>query len=113
MARYFWTEGAARDLNEIYDYVAARDIAAADRLIDEFDRKADLYAGNPALGEERPELAPGLRAFRVGKYVVLYRAVGTALRSRGSSMRQGTCRDFSKEIRSRLGLGISCRVRRR
>ena len=68
-----WTADADRDLNDIYDYLAARDIRAADRFVDEIDRKAELYAGNPLLGEARPEIAPDLRAFRVGTYVVLYR----------------------------------------
>jgi toxin ParE1/3/4 len=73
MGRYSWAPDAVNDLNDIYDYVVEHDVVAADRLIDEIDRKAELYAGNPLLGEERPELASGLRAFRVSNYVVLYR----------------------------------------
>lgn len=73
MGRYFWTADAARDLDDIYDYLAERNLGAADRLIDEIDRKAELYAGNPLLGEARPDLALDLRAFRVGTYIVLYR----------------------------------------
>ena len=73
MARHYWTDAATRDLNDVYDYLADRDPGAAERLIDEFDRKADLYAGNPLLGEAHFDLVAELRAFRVRSYVVFYR----------------------------------------
>lgn len=72
MSRAYWSQAAGRDLDEIYEYLSIRNAAAADRLIDEFDRKADLYAGNPLLGEVHPQIAPDARAFRVGKYAVVY-----------------------------------------
>ncbi len=64
---------ALADLDEIYDYVAGENLAAADRLMDTFQEKFALLAAHPLMGQERPELAPNVRSFAVGNYVVLYR----------------------------------------
>lgn len=50
-------------------------MAAACRLYDAFDRKAELYAGNPLLGEVWSDLEEEVRAFRVGRYLALYQPI--------------------------------------
>lgn len=73
MGRHYWTGASVRDLNAIYEYIAPHDVSAAVRLLDEFDRKAELYAGNPLLGETCPDAGKDLRVFRVGRYVLHYK----------------------------------------
>ena len=38
-----------------------------------------LLAGQPLMGRERPELAPNLRSFSVGSYVILYRPISEGI----------------------------------
>ena len=73
MSRYRVDRDARADLEEIYDYVADENLAAADRLMDTFQEKFGLLAVHPLMGQTRPELAPNLHSFSVGKYVVFYR----------------------------------------
>ena len=64
---------AQADLDEIWEYVAADNPPAADRLVDTFLDKFLLLAKRPLLGELRSDLAPDLRSFSARKYVVYYR----------------------------------------
>ena len=75
MPRVEYSPVAEDDLRQIGQYIARHDVAAACRLFDAFDRKADLYAGNPLLGEVWPDLGEKVRAFRVGRYLVLYQPI--------------------------------------
>lgn len=60
------------DVSGIWSYIAGKDIKAAEALIETFDAKLRLLASNPMLGQARPELAPSLRSFTVGNYLVFY-----------------------------------------
>lgn len=73
MARVRTTVLAEQDLEEIWLYIAADNIDAADALIDELVEKSTLLAINVELGRARPELHEGLRSFPVGNYVLFYR----------------------------------------
>ena len=64
---------ARDDLDGIYSDVAQDSPPAADRLIDAIESRFRLLASNPLMGEARPELAPGLRSFSVGNYVIFFR----------------------------------------
>src|SRR5579862_7560689 len=64
---------AEQDYRDIWRYIAADNPDAADRLLRLFDAKLDLYANNPGMGTAREALAPGLRSFPVGNYLVFYR----------------------------------------
>ena len=70
---------AEHDLDEIWAYIAKDNPAAADRLIDAIVEKCELMATQPELGEARPELAPRLRSFHVGNYVVVYRPLADGI----------------------------------
>lgn len=62
-----------RDLDGIYDYIAANNPPAAYRVLLEL-REAFLFLrDNPFGGQVRPELRSDLRAFPVRSYLVLYR----------------------------------------
>jgi toxin ParE1/3/4 len=75
MATVIRSQHARLDAAEIWLYIAADSVAAADRLIDSFDEKLKLLAEMPGLGTMRDELSPGLRSFPVGSYLLFYRQV--------------------------------------
>ena len=63
---------AYEDLFEIWDFIAADNIAAADAWIDKFDMQFKLLATQPLMGRTREELAKNLRSFPLGRYVIFY-----------------------------------------
>jgi toxin ParE1/3/4 len=73
MSRYRLTEQARQDLDDIWLYIAEDDPATADHFLDSLYEKFVLLAEQPLLGRLRPELAPNLRSFPVGNYVIFYR----------------------------------------
>jgi toxin ParE1/3/4 len=75
MARIRRTARAELDLEEIWFFIAQDDPAAADRLLDTFEEKLRLLAGNPQMGPARPDIAPELRYLPVGNYLFLYRLI--------------------------------------
>ena len=66
---------AEQDYRDIWRYIAADNVDAADRLLLRIDSKLELYSENPRMGTSRDSMAPGLRSFPVGNYVVFYRIV--------------------------------------
>jgi toxin ParE1/3/4 len=68
----FITELAESDLSKIWVYIARDKPEAADRFIEKLRATCDRLAQSPGLGKNRPELAFGLRSFRVGKYLIFY-----------------------------------------
>jgi toxin ParE1/3/4 len=75
-SRFIRTAQAEEDLIDIWSYIAADNARAADRLLDTLDEKSQLLADNPRLGAERPDIATGVRAWRVANYLILYREIG-------------------------------------
>jgi toxin ParE1/3/4 len=73
------TEQARADLDQLWDYIAERNEAAADRLLDNILKAARLHASFPQMGRQRDELAPDLRSFVVSPYVVFYRPAGDTI----------------------------------
>jgi toxin ParE1/3/4 len=66
---------AEQDLETTLDYLDSQSTQAADRFAKRFDESCDLHATFPQLGASSEELAPGLRHFTVGNYVVFYRPI--------------------------------------
>ncbi|MCX7424696.1 MAG: type II toxin-antitoxin system RelE/ParE family toxin [Planctomycetia bacterium] len=75
MTRYGVAPDAQSDLDSIYDYVARESLSAADAMLDALQQRFRLLASQPFLGQLRAELAPDLRSFSVGNYVIFYRPV--------------------------------------
>jgi toxin ParE1/3/4 len=75
MTRVVLTDAAKQDQLEIWLYIAADNPDAADRLLDEMDETLRLLAGAPGLGRVRDDIAPGLRYFPIGNYLILYEAL--------------------------------------
>lgn len=63
---------AEEDLEEIWSFVAERDVEAADRLIDEITGRFDHLLAYPEAGRARHELMVNLRSLPVKRYVIFY-----------------------------------------
>ena len=72
MRRLVVSPAALSDLREIREFIASDDPAAADRVLDRVRERLDLLLESPLAGRQRPELAPGLRSFPSGRYVIFY-----------------------------------------
>ncbi len=80
MSKIVRTYPACDDLRQIWLYVAERNLTAADRLIDRFERTLRSLARNPLIGESVPQYRPGLRRFTVGNYVLYYEPIRGGVR---------------------------------
>lgn len=69
------TAQADEDLIDIWVYIAQDNPDAADHLLDAFEKKFELLAGQPRLGAARSDIAPGLRHCPTGNYLILYREI--------------------------------------
>jgi plasmid stabilization system protein ParE len=68
------TPQALEDLDEIWDFIAAADLRAADRVLNDLNRVFRLLADQQLMGELQPFLADGTyRRFPSGNYVIYYR----------------------------------------
>jgi toxin ParE1/3/4 len=63
---------AETDILEIWNYIADDSLAAADRWVDRIDKQFRVLATQPMMGRVRDELAPGVRSFPFGRYVIFY-----------------------------------------
>lgn len=70
---------AAEDIAEIWDYIADDSLAAADRFVDQLDEQFGLLATQPQMGRARGELAPDIRSFPFGRYVIFYLPIDEGL----------------------------------
>ena len=74
MKSFVFTPLAARDLNEVWDYVASDSIEAADRVLDALETALRGLAKNPGKGHWRDDLADRRhRFFLVYSYLIVYR----------------------------------------
>ena len=74
MKSFVFTPLAARDLNEIWDYLASDSIAAADRVLDALEKALHELVKNPGKGHWREDLADRQhRFFLVYSYLIVYR----------------------------------------
>ncbi len=79
MPRILRTRASRSDYDEVWSYLAVRDLAAADRLVDQFDSTLETIASNPRMGRKAEEFAPGLRCFPVGSYLIFYRPIADGI----------------------------------
>lgn len=69
------TPRAELDLLEIWLHIAEDSPSAADRLLESIDQTCHTLAQYPLMGRSRPELAPELRSFPAGNYIIFYRPI--------------------------------------
>lgn len=79
MSRFRIAPEAQADLDSIWDYIAADNIAAADRLLETCRTKLALLAEAPGLGRPRDEFARALRSLPVGNYLLFYRPLADGI----------------------------------
>lgn len=75
MPRVITSAASEADAEDIWRWIANDSVRAADRLVLRFEDVAQLLAHRPEMGRSREELAPGLRSFAVGSYIIFYRPV--------------------------------------
>ena len=79
MSRFRVSREAQTDFDSIWEYIAAEDLGAADRLLELFRIKLTLLAEAPGVGRSREEFAPSLRSFPVGNYLLFYRSIADGI----------------------------------
>ena len=101
MTGYLLGPDAALDLEELWEYIAADDLIAADRWIDRLFEAFQQLAEMPGMGHRRDDLTPHSVLFwPVGQYLIIYRAqVGQAVEI--VAVTQGS-RDLPFFLRRRL-----------
>jgi len=67
------TDQAIDDLADIWNYIAADNPPAADKLIAELLTLFDKTGDFPEIGRAADEIAPGFRTLRRGSYLLIYR----------------------------------------
>jgi plasmid stabilization system protein ParE len=66
------TPRATQDVNEIWDYIAADNVEAADRVLDALDRAMIKLTKNPGIGHWRQEIADKRHdSFLVYSYLIV------------------------------------------
>jgi toxin ParE1/3/4 len=75
----YWSAQASRDADAIWDWIAADDPDAADRIIARFHAAVSTLEEQPRLG--RPAHRRGVREFIIGgtPYIVVYRVRASAV----------------------------------
>ena len=72
-----WSADAERDINDIWDYLAAEaTVRVADEAVRNIFRACHMLDGHAFLGRPRDELIPGMRSILAHPYVVFYRVAG-------------------------------------
>jgi len=70
---YRVSKDAQRDLDEIFLYWAKRaSLTVADRLIDSITDRFWILGEHPEAGRRAEDIAPGVRCFPAGKYLIYY-----------------------------------------
>jgi plasmid stabilization system protein ParE len=80
MPEYVLSPDALQDLQVVWDFIASDNVLAADKLEDEFFEAFEMLAEWPRMGHTRSDLTErDVRFWPVGSYLVVYRAIPTAL----------------------------------
>ena len=79
MARVLRRPRAAEDIAAVWDFIADDNPDAADHWVDQLDTQLRLLATQPLMGLARDELAPGIRSFPFGRYLVFYLPIGDGI----------------------------------
>jgi toxin ParE1/3/4 len=66
---------AEEDLIDIWAYIAQDNEQAADTMLDDIEKRCQLLAEFPHMGQTRPDIAPDFHHSPVGRYLILYRPI--------------------------------------
>ena len=67
------TDQAARDLSDIWLYVARDGPAKADKVLDRIDDRLRLIAAYPLIGRTRSDIGRDVRLIAIERWLILYR----------------------------------------
>jgi len=73
VAFYRKSPEADTDLLRIWRYIAENDRATATQFIDRLHGTMAMLAEMPGIGRPRDDLAPNVRTFPLGSYLIIYR----------------------------------------
>lgn len=74
MSRYRLTPSAARDVDAIYEHIAADNLPAAGRILNRFSQTFRKLADMPGMGHLREDLSDEpFRFWSAGSYLIIYR----------------------------------------
>ena len=74
MRRIVYSRRAQRDLSEIWDYIAADNVDAADKVCQRVRTDLEMVAATPGIGHRRPDVKDDrFRCWKVHSYIVVYR----------------------------------------
>lgn len=73
MSQYIISPEAIRDLDEIADYFATRNIDAGERFLEEFTQKCRYLTQFPLMGRSYSQLRSYLRGIPLQNYIIFYR----------------------------------------
>ncbi|BAY39534.1 plasmid stabilization system protein [Nostoc sp. NIES-2111] len=79
MKIYIISPEASRDLAEIIDYFANRNIDAGEHFVDEFEKKCKYLINFPNMGRSYGNIQPYLRGVPLEGYVILYRVINDGI----------------------------------
>jgi toxin ParE1/3/4 len=75
MNRYVINVLASKDLNEIADYFAGKNVEAGERFFRAFDRKCQQLISFPNIGKSYAAISPELRGLSLEGYIVFYKTL--------------------------------------
>lgn len=76
MFPYVLSPDVLQDLQDIWDFIAADNAPAADKLEDEFFEAFEILAKRPGMGHTRSDLTEqAVRFWPVGRYLIVYRSL--------------------------------------
>ena len=80
MFPYVLSPDVLQDLQVIWDFIALDNVAAADKLEDEFFEAFGMLAERPRMGHARSDLTErDVRFWPVGQYLIVYRSLPAPL----------------------------------
>lgn len=80
MARVLRRKRAEDDIVEIWSFIAEGSEVQADNFVKQLNDQFHLLALRPTLGRTRNELAPSMRSFPIGRYIIFYQPVTGGIR---------------------------------
>ncbi len=75
MNRYVFTLQARLDIKEISQFITRENPQAATRFVNAVEQKCKALADFSNMGRSFDYLAPSLRGFTIGNYIIFYRPV--------------------------------------
>ena len=79
MSQYIISPTAIRDLEEISDYYAQRNVSAGDRLLNEFSKKCRYLTQFPKIGRSYEHLRSGMRGLQLDQYILFYQLLNDGI----------------------------------